>query len=302
MGASVLITQYLIPFDMVELRNMARVSLAALPDFNEDKLQEYVFEHPEVLDLGEVHGLRREKIQPSGGRVDMVLEDGDNWYEVEIQLGATDPSHIIRTIEYWDNERWRYPQFNHVAVLIAEEVTGRFFNVISLFNKHIPLIAYQMSAFRTEDGNITLAFSKVLDLVRRDPVDEKPSQVYNQDYWLDLVGPERMDDVMRIFDDLFDESYRPRYTKKYIGVGVSTSNNYFMIFFPYQKFVKMRLFMTETEEFDRMLSGIGSYSGRHYDIKVASFEDYMKKRNNIRAVVKAAAYELGVELEYDEEE
>ena len=25
-------------------------------------------------------------------------------YETDVQLGATDPSHIIRTIEYWDIE------------------------------------------------------------------------------------------------------------------------------------------------------------------------------------------------------
>jgi len=31
-------------------------------------------------------------------------------YHVELQLGATDESHIIRTIEYWDTERRRWPQ------------------------------------------------------------------------------------------------------------------------------------------------------------------------------------------------
>ena len=63
---------------------------------------------------------------------------------VEIMLGATDPSHIIRTIEYWDSERKRYPQFDHCAVIVAEEITGRFMNVISLFNGAIPLIALQI--------------------------------------------------------------------------------------------------------------------------------------------------------------
>jgi hypothetical protein len=43
------------------------------------------------------------------GRFDPLLEDPDpeaaTRYEVEIQLGATDESHIIRTLEYWDIER-----------------------------------------------------------------------------------------------------------------------------------------------------------------------------------------------------
>ena len=43
-------------------------------------------------------------------------------YEVEIQLGATDESHLIRTIEYWDIERRCYPQYEHVAVIAAEDV------------------------------------------------------------------------------------------------------------------------------------------------------------------------------------
>jgi len=44
-------------------------------------------------------------------------------YEIEIQLGSTDESHIIRTIEYWDIERKRYPQYDHTAVIIAEDIT-----------------------------------------------------------------------------------------------------------------------------------------------------------------------------------
>ena len=44
--------------------------------------------------------------------MDLLLQeaDGSDRYEVEIQLGATDESHIIRTIEYWDIERKRYQQ------------------------------------------------------------------------------------------------------------------------------------------------------------------------------------------------
>jgi hypothetical protein len=62
------------------------------------------------------------------GRLDLLLQDVDTnrRYEVEIQLGKTDESHIIRTIEYWDIERKRYPQYDHCAVIIAEDITSRF--------------------------------------------------------------------------------------------------------------------------------------------------------------------------------
>jgi hypothetical protein len=82
-------------------------------------------------------------------------------YEVELRLGATAESHIIRTIEYWDTERRRWPQYDHVAVIVAEEITARFFTVISLFNGFIPIIAIQMSAIELGDA-VTLVFSTVL--------------------------------------------------------------------------------------------------------------------------------------------
>lgn len=64
----------------------------------------------------------------------MLLEDdsGDRRYEVELMLGSTDESHLIRTIEYWDIERRKWPGYDHTAVLIAEELAARFLNVISL--------------------------------------------------------------------------------------------------------------------------------------------------------------------------
>jgi hypothetical protein len=86
-------------------------------------------------------------------------------YEVEIQLGATDEAHIIRTIEYWDIEKTRYPLYEHVAVLVAEDITSRFLNVISLFHKAIPLIAIQLRALDV-GGILTISATTVLDLAR----------------------------------------------------------------------------------------------------------------------------------------
>lgn len=81
---------------------------------------------------------------------------------MEIQLGKTDESHIIRTIEYWDLERKRYPQYDHVAVLIAKNITSRFLNIISLFNGFLPLVAIQLNAIKIEDG-IAMVFTTILD-------------------------------------------------------------------------------------------------------------------------------------------
>src|SRR5262245_42205727 len=110
------------------------ISLRNHPDFSEVWLHDRIAEDPAILGLGELEVIQREKVQFAGGRLDMLLWDADNGtrYEVEVMLGATDPSHIIRAIEYWDIERRRYPAYDHVAVLIAEQVTSRFLNVMSL--------------------------------------------------------------------------------------------------------------------------------------------------------------------------
>ena len=137
---------------MSNLISMQRISLKNNPNIKEDTIQKYIYENPSVLGLGELSGNQKKKIQPAGGRIDLLMTDDENTrYEIEIQLGATDPSHIIRTIEYWDIEKKRYPQYDHCAVIIAEEITGRFMNVISLFNGTIPLIAMQVSAFKNGD-------------------------------------------------------------------------------------------------------------------------------------------------------
>jgi hypothetical protein len=104
-------------------------------------------------------------------RVSLQDPDTKRRYEVEIQLGATDEAHVIRCIEYWDIERKRYPQHDHCAVIVAEDILSRFLNVISLFNGTIPLIAIQMQAYKVGE-HFTLIFTKVLDELTRGPVDQ----------------------------------------------------------------------------------------------------------------------------------
>src|SRR5438067_603522 len=132
----------------MEFRKAKTVSLKAHPEYNEKWLQGVLVEDPALLGLGDLVVRDVERPQPHAGRLDLLLSDPETHtrYEVEIQLGATDEAHIVRTIEYWDVEKGRYPQYEHIAVLIAEDITSRFLNVINLFNKAIPLIAIQMRA------------------------------------------------------------------------------------------------------------------------------------------------------------
>jgi RecB family endonuclease NucS len=118
------------------------ISLRGHPTLDEKCLQNVIVEDPSVLGLGDVIVKDKERIHRGLGRLDLLLqdEDGHGRYEVEIQLGATDESHLIRTLEYWDVEKRKYPQYDHVGVIVAEDTTSRFLNVTSLFNGFIPLI------------------------------------------------------------------------------------------------------------------------------------------------------------------
>ncbi len=148
-------------------------------------LQEQIYKNPSILKLGDLAPVKKEKQQSSGGRLDFLLTDpeDDSMYEVEVRLGATDETHIIRTIEYWDIEKRRWPQRQHYAVLVAETITRRFFNVIQLFSLSIPIIAVQVNIIEAE-GKRVLHFSKVLDTYEEPEImPGSPSDVDHESWW-----------------------------------------------------------------------------------------------------------------------
>lgn len=153
--------------------------------YDENWLQEQIAHDPSILGLGELELVKREKQQSSGGRLDVLLADPDDnsMYEVEVMLGATDETHIIRTIEYWDLEKRRWPQRQHCAVLVAEKITRRFFNVIQLLSLSIPIVAIQVSVVEG-DGKRMLHFTKILDVYEEpDVVTTAPTEGSSEEIW-----------------------------------------------------------------------------------------------------------------------
>jgi len=78
-----------------------KLSLRSNADYSERWVQDRIAEDPSILGLGDVVLKDKERNQPRAGRLDILLQqaDGNRRFEVEIQLGQTDESHIIRTIE-----------------------------------------------------------------------------------------------------------------------------------------------------------------------------------------------------------
>ena len=278
---------------MANLTKMERISLKNNPEIKEDMIQKFIFEDPTVLGLGELTAIQREKIQPLGGRLDLLFADDNNTrYEVEVQLGATDPSHIIRTIEYWDTEKKRYPQYDHCAVIIAEEITGRFMNVIQLFNGSIPLIAIQVSAYK--NGNdISLAFTKIIDRVTLGTDEDEEIETTDRNYWENRSTNKIMKNVDELFADLGDLTvgYELKYNKFYIGLSKEGIVKNFIEFKPKKNYFYFIVKGTENPEKIKKIENANlevSYiaNWKEYQIRFNNIDEYRKNRELIRELVK----------------
>lgn len=191
-------------------------------------LQDVIFNNPEKLGLGNLVAVKKEKIQNSGGRLDILLKDpNDNsMYEIEVMLGETDPSHIIRAIEYWDNEKRRYPQRQHFAVLIAENFNRRYFNVIQLLSLNVPMIAIQADLLEIENHKI-LNFTKVLDIYV-EPQDETEAKSATEKTWKERA-PWTLKLAKRYIEILSEigEKGKLNFTQSYISIVINNKNSYF---------------------------------------------------------------------------
>ena len=199
------------------------VSLKGHPALTEKWLQERIVADTALLGLGALVVKDVERRQPRAGRLDLLLSDPDTAtrYEVELQLGPTDETHIIRTIEYWDLERRRYPQYEHVAVIVAEDITSRFLNVISLFNGFIPLIAIQLRALQIGDV-LTLSATKVLDQMTLGAADDEDEaeQTVDRAYWEQRATKSSValaDRMLELIREV-EPQMALKYNKQYVGL------------------------------------------------------------------------------------
>ena len=246
---------------MVEIMEYVKPELISLKynqELNEKWLQARIEEDPSILGLGDLDFRDTEKILLGGGRLDTVLYDPEykKRYEVEIQLGKTDESHIIRTIEYWDIERKRNPQYEHCAVIIAEDITSRFLNVISLFNGFIPLIAIQVKAIKIEN-KVSLIFTKVLDETKFELAEENLIfEPTDRSYWEKRATKESLkltENIMKALGEI-TEGYSLKYNKHYIGLSRNNVANNFIAFLPRKNVVLLYIKLEKSDEIDDMLT------------------------------------------------
>lgn len=265
--------------------------------FDEKWLQDRIEEDPSLLGLGDLTIVKRERKQSSGGRIDFLFLDPETetMYETEIMLGRTDESHIIRTIEYWDIERRRFRSKNHKAVIVAEEITNRFFNVIGLMNRSIPIIAIQLDALLLDDY-IILNFTKILDTYE-EPEDEEDlgGGITDRAYWENKSNKKSislMDEIIEITKNEYRDA-RITYNKNHVAIGTLRRN--FIWCRPRKKegycHVEIKVGQDNLEDVKDILHEIGiSFTPRRED-KLSIYlllNDFKKHKEKITEIIRTA--------------
>lgn len=292
-------TKMVIGGEAMEFTKFEFVPIKGHSELDEKWVQARIAEDPSILGLGDVILKDKERSQPKGGRLDLLLQDAesDRRYEVEVMLGQTDESHIIRTIEYWDIERRRYPQYEHTAVIVAEDITSRFLNVISLFNGMIPLIAIQMRALKS-GNSIGLIFTTVVDQMPLGLVgeDEEVQETTDRSYW-EQRGSKK---TLAMTDALFelarhhDNSLKLNYTKFYIGLVKDGQPRNFVIFRPKKGFLRLEPRLKNTPEIKALLTAANldemDYDSRWGRFRIRLQPEDVEKHQKVLADVINLAY------------
>ncbi len=115
-------------------------------------LHNWIKEKPSRLGLGEFVIVRSElrHYRDNGGRLDILGYRGDldTYYEIEVMLGECDADHGFRTLDYWARERLLKPNARHVAVLVAEDLSGRYKTLIETLPKFLPFVGIEINVLK----------------------------------------------------------------------------------------------------------------------------------------------------------
>ena len=220
-------------------------------------------------------------------------------YEVEVQLGETNESHIIRTIEYWDNEKRRWPNRAHTAVLVAEKITSRFFNVVQLLSKAVPIIGIQANIVQVGDVN-ALRLTTVIDSYEEPEDVEPPPPPTDRPYWEQRATKETVHLADRLLE--FIRTFEPRadlnYNRFYIGLAVGNRANNFASFVPQKNVIRLEIKLSQTEETDKLLQDSGldlmNYDRQFHKYKVRLGPDEIDKHSPLLTDLMKTAWEARV--------
>jgi hypothetical protein len=120
---------------------------------NDEKwLHKWIAEKPERLGLGPLEIVAQElrQYRNKGGILDILgyNKNTNTYYEIEVMLGECDSDHGFRVLDYWARERAKNPNSLHYAILVAEDLHGRYKTLIETLPQFLPFIAIEIQTLQ----------------------------------------------------------------------------------------------------------------------------------------------------------
>jgi hypothetical protein len=182
-------------------------------------------------------------------------------------------------------------------VIVAEEITSRFLNVISLFNGTIPLIAIQMRALQLGNA-VSLVFTTVLDQVLLGLVDEDEEvhEVTDRAYWETRGSKSTVsmaDEVLEILRTL-DPTLELKFNKFYVGLARMGQPDNFVVLRPKKKDLRIEARVDKDTAIEQKLETAGldlmDYDERSGRYRVRLAKGDVKKHAEVLTELLAAAH------------
>jgi hypothetical protein len=182
---------------------------------DENWVHKWISDKPERLGIGPFEILAQElhHYKNKGGRLDILgfSRPTNTYYEIEVMLGECDSDHGFRTLDYWARERAKSPNSIHYAVLVAENLQGRYKTVLETLPQFLPIICVELRTLELETENgekiitckseIISQPDELLQLGGIEVVSEgKAILPRDEDWWRQTQGDKFVDAVKEMFD------------------------------------------------------------------------------------------------------
>ena len=182
---------------------------------NEDWVHSWIVEKPERLGIGPFEIIAQEvhHYKSKGGRLDILgySRPTNTYYEIEVMLGECDADHGFRVLDYWARERTKNPNSLHYAVLVAENLQGRYKTVLETLPQFLPFICIELRTLQltTATGeNIVTCKSEVIaqpdDLVEQGGIvniaEGKSIMPRDEDWWRQKENDKFVDTAKEMYE------------------------------------------------------------------------------------------------------
>lgn len=173
-------------------------------------LQDWISAKPERLGIGpfEIVAQELSHFKSGGGQLDILgfSRQTNTYYEIEVMLGECDADHGFRCLDYWARERIAKPNSLHYAVLVAENLQGRYKTLIDTLPQFIPFIAVEIRTLKLEVNDGATVATTYTEIVSQPdelifssdsslPPVEKISTLRDEKWWRENSYPGFVDAV-----------------------------------------------------------------------------------------------------------